>query len=185
MMQEQQEINEEEKSDLSNDSSERSSHIFNSETPVNEQKDTSWKGLGKRYKRIWRGKLKDGDTKDGIRDFSIMVGGSGLLGALISFPSITMAIATAPVSMVLGMAGAMIVIGYNYSLDDFTNAHLGASVGVLISTYLLFTTIIAGGSIGVIIGSLLAGLWYIASLSVAAVGYGLMGRWMNSEEDLK
>jgi len=162
--------------------SESKNRIFNSDLNQDE-KDKSWRGLAHRYRRTWSARLKEGQTVKGIRNFSFIVSVSALLGAAVSYPSTSMAIATAPVSMVLAMAGASIVVGYQNDLDDFVNAHLGASVGAMISTYLVANSIIAGSSMTMVLGSVFAGLWYISSLTVAAIGYGLMGRWMNPDSD--
>lgn len=182
-MQEQKRLDSQSEEDsYSEKESESQDRIFNSDS-VEDERDTTWSGLARRYKRTWKGRLNEDQTTKGIRNFSIIVSSAAIIGGAVSYPSAGAAIATAPVSMVLAMAGASIVVGYNNNLDDFVNAHLGAGVGVMISSYLLATSIMSTGSPTMIIGSALAGLWYVSSLTVAAVGYGLMGRWLNPDLD--
>lgn len=180
-MQNQEKIEEKKSSNLEEEKG-TTDRIFNSGSDT-DQKDTTWKGLADRYKRTWKGRIRDEKTRRGIFNFSFIVLASAVLGGAFSLPSAGATIATTPVSMVLGMAGGSIAVGYSNGLDDFVNAHLGAAVGITISLYLTATSIITGGSPLIVIGSLLAGVWYTSSLTVAAVGYGLMGRWMSPDEE--
>lgn len=182
-MQEQKRVDSQSEEDSHSDQeSESQDRVFNSD-PVEDERDTTWSGLARRYKRTWKARLNEDQTTKGIRNFSLIVSSAAILGGAASYPSASAAIATAPVSMVLAMAGASIVVGYNNDLDDFVNAHLGAGVGTMISAYLIATSILSAGSATMIAGSAFAGLWYISSLTVAAVGYGLMGRWLNPDSD--
>ena len=144
--------------------------------------DDSWSGLRKRYRRIWRHKMEDTTFRQGIYGITYICLNSALLGGILSqLPSTPFAIATAPIALVLGMAGGILVTSYTSGLDDFTNAHIGAVVGVLLTAYLSMVSVMSGSSLAVVAGIVMVGLWYIASLSVAAVGYGVMGRWVSDE----
>lgn len=142
-------------------------------------KDISWQGLMKRYKRLIRLKKNDKDTRDGVLKTSLTMFLSVIFSVLLVYPSLPAIVSSIPISVILGLVAGCTISGYFNRLDNFVNAHIGAVSGLLLSIYMGILVIIGGSvSMSLIPGLLGTSLWFICCLTVAAIGYGSIGESM-------
>lgn len=146
---------------------------------------SSWSDLIKRYKNVWKGRFKDKESMSGISAVFMTVVISAVLSALISASSVSSTVTAVPSAVVLGTMGGVIVSSNAYDLDSFVNAHIGLALGFILGVYQTIILTMGGSSIVSIGATAVVSFLYMLFLSVAMVGYGIVGKWIRSVRESK
>lgn len=142
--------------------------------------DASWSSLWSRYKNVWRAKLRNKEDISGIKTNLSIIALFGIT-SIFTAQSGAMILMMFPIGLTIGLVFGSLFSGYKFGTDDFINGHIGGSLGLFLTLYVLFLSLFAGLNIFFYISLLFVGIWYVLSLSVASIGYGIFGRILNDD----
>jgi hypothetical protein len=145
-----------------------------------ETQSYSWSNLKKRYKNLWRTRLKDKNYKKGILN-SFLAGGASSLFFLLMTPAYP--IFGAILYFYIGSIFGSGLAGYRNNLDAFGGFHVGLASSTLLVGFFIIASLLTNPMIGIAIAPIM--IFYLAIISLSHAIYAGFGKQAKEEQKNK